>query len=249
MGIIKHYKVEDRGSIYLESQPIKIEIEQPYMPDYSSREGQPLPEEAYVSTDTSPETAEDKAEQIISEARVKAQELVDRAKTEIEQSRRKIRDEVENEMRSKIEKESAARTEEALQTLNQAIVERKKIVKDAEAEILRLSLKVAEQIIRSEVSLHRDVCLNIVTEAISRVSDREQVIVRVNREDVEQVKKYKDRIAGIIDGVKTFSILEDSQVEPGGCVIETNLGFIDARISTKLKSIEEALEKVRDSES
>ena len=48
----------------------------------------------------------------------------------------------------------------------------------------------------------------------------------------------------MLDGVKSFSILEDSGIEPGGCVIETNLGFIDAKISTKLKSIEEALRKV-----
>ena len=110
--------------------------------------------------------------------------------------------------------------------------------------MLRLSLKIAEQIIRSEVSLHRDVSLNIVSEAISRVSDREQIIVRANREDAEYLKRYKDRLAGMLDGVKSFSILEDANVEAGGCIIETNLGFVDARISTKLKAIEEALLKV-----
>ncbi len=41
---------------------------------------------------------------------------------------------------------------------------------------MRGAIKVAEQIIRSEVSLHRDVSLNIVAEAIARVSDREQII-------------------------------------------------------------------------
>jgi flagellar assembly protein FliH len=144
--------------------------------------------------------------------------------------------------------ELQARVEEALEVINQAVKEREKIIKDAESEILRLSLKIAEQIIRSEVSLHRDVCLNIVSEAIQRVSDREQVIIRVNREDLEQVKKYKDRIAGLVDGVKSFSILEDSHVEPGGCMIETNLGFVDARISTKLAAIEEAFKRAEKEE-
>lgn len=137
---------------------------------------------------------------------------------------------------------------EALETLNDAIKARKKIIKDAEAEILRLALKSAEQIIRSEVSLHRDVCLNIVSEAISRVSDREQVIVRVNREDAEYIKKYKDRLSGIVDGIRSFSILEDNQIEPGGCIVETNLGYIDARINTKIESIEDAFRKLSESE-
>ena len=140
--------------------------------------------------------------------------------------------------------ESSSKIEESLETLNQAVKERKAIIKDSEQEILRLAIKVAEQIVRSEVSMHRDVCLNIVAEAIARVSDREQIIVRANREDAEYLKRYKDRLAGMLDGVKSFSIIEDSNVEPGGCVIETNLGFIDAKISTKIKSIEEALKKV-----
>ena len=89
--------------------------------------------------------------------------------------------------------------------------------------------------------------LNIISEAIGRVSDREQLILKVNREDIEQVKKYKDRIAGLVDGVKSFTVLEDSNVEPGGCIIETNLGYVDARISTKLAIMEDALFRVIDS--
>ncbi len=160
----------------------------------------------------------------------------------------RIREEAREAGRREGREEAAARIEEALETVNEAVIVRKKIVKDAENEILRLALKVAEQIIRSEVSLHRDVCLNIVSEAIGRVSDREQIIVKVNREDAEYIKRYKDRLAGILDGVKSFSVLEDAQIEPGGCVIETNLGYVDARISTKLKSIEEVLLKVKPSE-
>ena len=159
-----------------------------------------------------------------------------------------IREEARETGRREGREEAGTRIEEALSTLNQAVKERKKIVKDAEGEILRLALKVAEQIIRSEVSMHRDVSLNIVSEAIGRVSDREQIIVRVNREDAEYLKRYKERLTGMLDGVKSFSIIEDSNIEPGGCIIETNLGFVDARISTKIRSIEEALNKVRSGE-
>ena len=176
----------------------------------------------------------------VDKAKSEAQKLIEQAYAETEAIREQAREEGRLEGRE----EAAARVEEALATLNQAVKERKKIIHDSEAEILRLSLRIAEQIIRSEVSLHRDVSLNIVSEAIGRVSDREQIIVKVNREDAEFLKRYKDRLAGMLDGVKSFSIIEDANIEAGGCVIETNLGFIDARISTKLKSIEEALKKV-----
>ena len=211
-------------------------------------------EEAYEEVEVTPEElpllgpVQDKAERIIENAQRQASELIERARQESET----IKDEakglgIEEGKREAIE-QASSQFSDSMEVLNQAIVARRKIIRDSEGELLRLALKVAEQIIRSEVSLHRDVSLNIVSEAISRVTDREQIIIKVNREDVEYIKKYKDRIAGIVDGVKSISILEDSQVEPGGCVIETNLGYVDARIATKLKAIEEAFKKVRESE-
>ena len=178
----------------------------------------------------------------------KAREIIEQARQESERIKQAVRAEGIEEGKKEGLAQVADQVHEAAETLNQAVKGRKKIIKDAESEILRLALKVAEQVIRSEVTMHRDVILNIVSEALGRVSDRETVIIKAHRDDVEHIKKYKDRLAGIVDGVKNFSILEDSQVEPGGVVIETNLGYVDARISTKLKAIEEALKKLEEKE-
>lgn len=220
MGLIKRNKIEEKGSVLIEKGPSIIARKI---------------SEIRVHIPAGPDTPEK-----IAQVKSEAQRIIDEAVKEADA----IREDAQEAGRQEGMAESASRIEEAMETLNQAVNERKQIIKDAEGEILRLAIKVAEQIIRSEVSLHRDVCLNIVAEAISRVSDREQIIVKVNREDAEYLKRYKDRLAGMLDGVKSFSILEDASVEPGGCIIETNLGFIDAKISTKLKSIEEALKKV-----
>jgi len=223
MGLIKRDQLEEKGTILIEKRPVVMRQREAFAP---------------ISIDL-PAGAAD-----IPRVRSEAQKLIDKAQAQAESIREEARESGRREGRD----EAGARIEEALTTLNQAVKERKKIVKDSEGEILRLALKVAEQIIRSEVSMHRDVSLNIVSEAIGRVSDREQIIVRVNREDAEFLKRYKDRLAGMLDGVKSLSIIEDSNIEPGGCIIETNLGFIDARISTKIRSIEEALNKVRSEE-
>ena len=236
MGLIKKGRLIEKGVLYLEEQ---------------------VPPSSRIETSTTelheielPETF--RAEEL----GMGKEELVDYAKGEAEQIVRKAMEEAGNirehakesgleEARRIAEETASDKVKEALETLNQAVIERKKIIKDAEGEVLRLALKVAEQIIKSEVSLHRDVSLNIVSDAISRVSDREQVIIKVNREDLENIKKYKDRIGSIVDGIKSLSIVEDSVVEPGGCVIETNLGYVDARISTKIAAIEEAFRKVK----
>jgi flagellar biosynthesis/type III secretory pathway protein FliH len=228
MALIKKELIEDSGTLLIERQPGVARLKLSIGPLKS------------VTGPTSVAAPVAPRVENISEAQVAAQRIVDEALGEAENVREEAKQAGYEEGRA----ETGERVAEALETLNQAVKERKKIIKEAEPEILRLAIRVAEQIIKSEVSLHRDVCLNIVAEAIARVSDREQIIVRVNREDAEYLKRYKDRLTGMLDGVKSFSVLEDPHVEAGGCVIETNLGFIDAKISTKLKSIEAALKKV-----
>jgi len=236
MGLIKKGRLIEKGVLYLEEQvspSSRIETSTTELHDIELPETFRA-EELGMGKEELVDFAKGEAEQIVRKAMEEAGNIREHAKESGLEEARRIAEETASD-----------KVKEALETLNQAVIERKKIIKDAEGEVLRLALKVAEQIIKSEVSLHRDVSLNIVSDAISRVSDREQVIIKVNREDLENIKKYKDRIGSIVDGIKSLSIVEDSAVEPGGCVIETNLGYVDARISTKIAAIEEAFRKVK----
>jgi len=235
MGLIKKGLLIDSGVLYMTEQVHQPEVEET-----------PL---ASLETEIL-ETIESKegelhGEDLVDYAKSEAEEILKKAMQEAEEIKEHAKESGLEGAQRAAEETASEKVKEALETLNQAAIERKKIIKDAENEILRLALKVAEQIIKSEVSLHRDVSLNIVSDAINRVSDREQVIIRVNRDDVENIKKYKDRISSIVDGIKSLSIVEDEGVEPGGCVVETNLGYVDARISTKIAAIEEAFRKVK----
>ncbi len=251
MALIKRSKVIDKGFVDLRQADYKAA---PALSSNTALKEPSVEVQEIVSElqegsdpDTMVEGAYEKASQIVSQAQLEAQEFMENAQAEIESMRERAKEEGLEEGKSEGQQQISELINQALETLNDAIKQRKKIIKDSEGELVRLSLKIAEQIIRSEVSLHKDVVLNIVTEAINKISDRESVIVKVNRDDVEHIKKYKDRIAGIVDGVKNLSILEDSQVDPGGCVVETNLGYVDARISTKISLIEQALGKAQDS--
>jgi hypothetical protein len=42
----------------------------------------------------------------------------------------------------------------------------------------------------------------------------------------------------MLEGAKSVQVVEDSSVGPGGCVIETDFGEIDARISSQLAELE-----------
>jgi len=47
-----------------------------------------------------------------------------------------------------------------------------------------------------------------------------------------------------MEKLENITIEEDSRVDPGGCVIETSFGDIDARIATQLSVIEEKIREL-----
>lgn len=249
MSIIKKSRIVEKGVVDLMergivSKPQKEKYERPAAVEDIGDETQEA-----ASSESIVESAYEKASQIIAQAQAEAQEITENVHREIEEIKENARVEGYDEGKREGEEKVAENISEAIEVLNSAVKERKKIIQDSEGELVRLSQKIAEQIVRSEISLHKDVVMNIIAEAVNRVSDRENVVIKVNRDDIEYVKQYKDRIAGMMDGIKNLTIVEDSQTDPGGCIVETNLGFVDARISTKLSLIEKALKKVSSSES
>ncbi len=45
----------------------------------------------------------------------------------------------------------------------------------------------------------------------------------------------------MVENIRSVTVVEDSTVDKGGCIIETDFGEIDARISSQLHEIEEKI--------
>jgi len=63
----------------------------------------------------------------------------------------------------------------------------------------------------------------------------------VNLEDVELTTEHVKDFMRMVDNVQSVTVVEDSTVDKGGCIIETDFGEIDARISSQLQEIEEKI--------
>ncbi len=135
------------------------------------------------------------------------------------------------------------KTEDMLQAVHSFHKEKVKILKALEPEVLRLSVAIAEQIVHSEISLNPSVTLNIVGSALSKITDKTKVDIRVNRADFEFINSNRDIIRSYVDDIKNLNIKEDNSLKPGGCIIETDLGVIDAKLETKLAGITELINK------
>jgi flagellar assembly protein FliH len=118
---------------------------------------------------------------------------------------------------------------------------REDIIGSSEKLMTEMILMIARKVIKDEIVERREVVINNIKDALKRVKDRDRVDIRVNFADLDMTTAHKDELIKMMESLKKVNIYEDSRVERGGCIIETDVGAVDARISTQLDTIEEAI--------
>lgn len=132
-----------------------------------------------------------------------------------------------------------------LDAINSIITERNKVLEQSEAAIMELALVIARKVTQSTVKDNPEVFQNIFQEALNKVTDKSKVLVRVNPAELKLSQHYAASLQEELKDFKALEIVGDADIERGGCVIETNLGYIDSSISTKFHIIESALRSVQ----
>lgn len=117
---------------------------------------------------------------------------------------------------------------------------RQKDIACMESEIVRLALAITKKIVGYETE-HHAVIQHVVEQAIGKVNDTRQLIIRINPKDLDTVQALQQDLLPVDDLGTVFRIEADDGIQCGGCVIETKLGDIDARIDKQVKIIEERL--------
>lgn len=109
--------------------------------------------------------------------------------------------------------------------------------REAERDVVRLSVAIAQRILHRELSLDPEALLGLVKVAMERIETRELHRVRANPEDAPRIAKELDSMA-LVDKVE---VLADSTLDRGAVLFETERGTLDASIATQLSEIERGL--------
>ena len=193
------------------------------------------------------EEAEKKAEDIIKKARSEAKKLIEETKLYSQSAFTQA--ETDGYEKGKEEGFEAGKEEminlilDAKNVLNQVLKERELLLRSIEPEVAKLSIRIAEKIMKYQIDIDPDAVVSMIRAALDTVKQREEVVIKVNQEDYYYAKEKREVFASMVEGLKTLDILVDSSVDRGGCIIETNLGNVDARISTQIHTLELAFDK------
>jgi type III secretion protein L len=101
----------------------------------------------------------------------------------------------------------------------------------AEPEMIRLATAIARKIVGEELRTSPEAIVSIVREALT-AGRGERIVIRVHPSAVGLVRK------SVGPGMQ---VTASESVAPGGCVIESEFGIVDAQLDTQLRVIERAL--------
>ena len=108
-------------------------------------------------------------------------------------------------------------------------------------ETLTLAIAIAEKITRSRVDKESDIVLGWLTDSTTAWSGARRIEVRLSAKQFEELAPRVGDLLKPFANQATCEVIEDSKVEPGGCVLKTDLGQMDWQISSQLNSLEEQL--------
>jgi flagellar assembly protein FliH len=157
-----------------------------------------------------------------------AEVLVNRARVEAAA-------ETERQLRDGYEAKFAGEAAKVAQALEHFQTERKDYFSRIESEVVSLALAIAAKILHREAQVDPQLVAALVRIAVDRLHDGSTVTVRVSP---ERAGKWREFLAKPLNG-STITIAEDAHLEPGDCILETDLGSANFGIEAQLKEVEQ----------
>lgn len=134
--------------------------------------------------------------------------------------------------------------EEWIEKINILEAEIQKVRKDTEAMIFPIALKAAQKILGRELELSKTAAIDIIVASLKSVASHKKIKVYVNRKEFDLIEKNKEQLKAVFENLEVFSLVPQESIEPGGCVIETEGGIINAQLENQWMVLENAFQKL-----
>lgn len=223
-------------------KPIKTQKEAHFIPfPYTGDQNKSSPP---LDSPSSKETLKEKEKQkkhlldwqkkILTEAQQKAEEIKAEAYREgLTKGKEKGKKEVLNQLAPL--KESLKKMIEQIEYTQTAIL------KNQEKEILHLCIQMAEKIIHTEIQQNPQILLANLREGLKSFGRHKITAIKLNPRDLDFLQNCKENISQSILNLQGIDLKVDPNLLQGGCLIETDLGYVDASIENQLQELKKTI--------
>ena len=112
----------------------------------------------------------------------------------------------------------------------------------SEERLVELALAIGRKVVGYEIAANRQVVVNIARQALKSVGNLHEVNVKMNPDDLRFLQDNQMTLSELAPQINEVKVEATDSIEPGGCVIESSCGVIDAQVESQLQRIEKAFQ-------
>lgn len=175
---------------------------------------------------------------------IDAQDVLEEVKKDAELFKKEVVSEMEK-LKAQAQKEGFEQGySEWIEKIAELENEIKKVRGDVQKMIVPIALKASQKIIGREIETSEKTVIDIISNSLKSVAQHKKIRIYVNPQEFEIIEKNRDQIKKIFENLETLSIQPKEDVDPGGCVIETEGGIINAQLENQWMILENAFNQL-----
>lgn len=227
-----------KSAVAREAGYYKVPLRQLVIEEVQEKE-EPVPVEPEENEPAGPTAEElmEEARQTLAEAREEAARILEAARAEAEAVLNRASETARQEEKSAREKAAAELKDAVL--LGDEI--RRELIRTAEAQVLELTLKIAESMIKSSLLIAPGIIKDVVARTLRVLEKEESLTVLVHPDDLEACRAHKDEWMELLDRETTVRILPSDEVARGGCIVQGEYARVESSLEEQFRLVREAL--------
>jgi flagellar assembly protein FliH len=139
------------------------------------------------------------------------------------------------ESRAAFEQQIAKLREEFFKSLQDFSAERDVYFQRVEEQVVQLTLAIARKILHREAQVDPLLLSGILRVALEKIGANTSTRLRANPADI---RVWREHLAHTHDEFPPPELLGDPEIQPGRCILETELGTTEIGLETQLQEIE-----------
>lgn len=171
--------------------------------------------------------------------RVDADEIIDKANREAEKILEEAREAFEIEKKKGYEAGLLEGKKSIASQMMGAVTGAVNYLSVLEEKVVEIVMSAVMKIV-GEIDDEK-LILKIVKNALAVVRNQKQVTLRVAPGQVKTVKNALDKILSDYPGISFIDVAGDSRLKSDGCILETDIGVVDASVDVQLSAIRKSL--------
>jgi|CZCB01.1.fsa_nt_gi flagellar assembly protein FliH len=146
----------------------------------------------------------------------------------------------ELEAKTHYQREWDTRLEQLATVLDEILRFRSILVDRYKSDIVQLVIEMAQMVTCAQIDKDDTTVLRVIEACLRKASSPTTLTIRVNLSDLPVVVDAKRDLEAKYPTLESIEVVDDPSVERGGCLIETDSGFLDGRIGQQFQRVAEA---------